>query len=72
MNFVKRVYTCGELNKSHNNKTVVLNGWVSAKREHKSAIFIDISDRYGITQLVFESENIVLYKNAKDCSAKTN
>lgn len=66
MSFLQRTHTCRQLNANNVNETTILNGWVNAKREHKNAVFIDIGDRYGVTQLVFESGNEGLYKNAKD------
>ncbi len=66
MSFLQRTHTCGQVNVSTVGEKVILNGWVNAKREHKNAVFIDITDRYGVTQLVFESENDNLYRNAKD------
>ena len=52
----KRTHTCGQLNHTHLNTNVVLNGWISKVRDLGSVIFADIRDRYGKTQLVFNSE----------------
>jgi aspartyl-tRNA synthetase len=51
-----RTHTCGELNASHVGQTVVLNGWVHARRDHGNVIFYDIRDRRGLTQVVFNPE----------------
>ncbi|MFQ6676978.1 MAG: aspartate--tRNA ligase [Fidelibacterota bacterium] len=53
----KRTHTCGELRKKHINKTIHLNGWVNTVRLHGQVIFIDLRDRYGKTQIVFNSED---------------
>lgn len=52
----QRTHTCGELRDSHVDQTVVLNGWVNAYRDHGVFVFIDLRDRYGLTQVVFEPE----------------
>ncbi len=48
-----RSHTCGELRKEDANKEVSLCGWVHNRRDHGKLIFIDIRDRYGLTQVVF-------------------
>lgn len=56
MNFLKRDHYCGELNINNVDETVTLNGWVNTKRDLGSLVFMDLRDRYGITQLVIECE----------------
>ncbi len=51
-----RSVTCGELNKSFVGKTESLTGWVDTRRDHGNLIFVDLRDRYGLTQVVFNPQ----------------
>src|SRR4051812_26553867 len=53
---LKRTHSCGELTAKDTGKEVVLFGWVHNRRDHGGAVFIDLRDRMGLTQVVFEKD----------------
>jgi aspartyl-tRNA synthetase len=62
-----RTHTCGELNIKDAGKDITLCGWVATRRDHGKLIFIDLRDRYGLTQVVFiPQESGEAYKIAQD------
>jgi len=74
-----RSHTCGELRKSHAGKKVKLSGWVDTIRSHGKITFIDLRDRYGITQVVLpdlpgvdklKNESIILVKGQVNARPK--
>lgn len=61
-----RTHTCGQLTDDDVDKEVILCGWVASRRDHGKLIFIDLRDRYGITQAIFlPKPNAATYKLAK-------
>ena len=62
----QRTHTCGELRESHVGQTVTLNGWVNTYRSYNNQVFVDLRDRYGLTQVVFEADNPALMQVANN------
>ena len=52
----KRTHNCGEIRSSNIGNSVILNGWVNKVRLHGQIVFIDLRDRYGKTQIVFDTD----------------
>jgi len=67
MIFTKRTHTCGDLRASDIGGVVTLNGWVNVRRNLGGMIFIDLRDRYGVTQVVFAPQhNAEVHEQAID------
>jgi aspartyl-tRNA synthetase len=62
----QRTHTCGDLREAHLGQTVVLNGWVNSFRAHPEQIFVDLRDRYGLTQIVIEADRADLFGPAQE------
>ena len=61
----QRSHTCGDLRAEHAAQTVTLNGWVNSYRAFPDQVFIDLRDRYGLTQVVIEAD-AAFFEQAKE------
>ena len=62
----KRSHNCGALRQENGGNEVILMGWVDSWRDHGGVFFVDLRDRYGKTQIVFNPELGEVYQKAKD------
>jgi len=67
---LKRTHTCGELTTENIGNEVILNGWVGPRRDLGGVIFIDLRDRYGITQVLFTETDKNLHAKAEELRAE--
>uniref|UniRef100_UPI00356B55B7 amino acid--tRNA ligase-related protein n=1 Tax=Fodinibius sp. TaxID=1872440 RepID=UPI00356B55B7 len=61
----KRTHNCGELTAENTGEEIILNGWVATRRDLGGVIFIDLRDRHGITQIVFNETDKKLHEKAE-------
>ena len=54
VNLLHRTHTCGDLRTTDEGKTIILTGWVATKRDLGGCVFVDLRDRYGVTQVIFD------------------
>ncbi len=66
----QRTHTCGELRESHVGQTVTLNGWVNTTRAYNDQVFIDLRDRYGVTQVVVEADRKDIFAAAAEVKSE--
>ncbi len=63
---MKRSHTCGDLRATDAGSDVTLQGWVNRRRDLGGLVFIDLRDRYGITQIAFEPEDAAAFAAVQD------
>src|SRR5437764_8478859 len=66
MAFLRRTHTCGQLRDTDVGQTVIVNGWVNSSRAYNDQVFVDLRDRYGLTQVVFDADNPNLFAAAQE------
>ena len=66
----QRTHFCGELRETHIGQTVTLNGWVNTFRAYNDQVFIDLRDRYGVTQVVVEADRPEIFKLAAEARSE--
>ena len=67
----KRTHTCGEVRAAHVGSDVVLCGWVNRRRDHGALTFVDLRDRYGITQIVADASSASGWATARELRSES-
>jgi len=60
-----RTHYCGELNRQHTGQQVSVCGWVNRRRDHGGVIFVDLRDKKGLLQVVFDPDDAVMFAQAE-------
>jgi len=65
-----RTHYCGHINKDHVGQEITVTGWVHRRRDHGGVIFIDLRDREGLLQLVFNPDQAEVFAQAEKCRSE--
>jgi aspartyl-tRNA synthetase len=60
-----RTHYCGELNQQHIDEVVSVCGWINRRRDHGGVIFVDLRDKKGILQVVFDPDDAAMFAQAE-------